>query len=71
MPPLEGALRAWRTQEAKKLRVPAFRILTDRTLLGIASACPTTTDQLLGIAGMGPTLLKKYGSVLLSIVSRP
>jgi DNA topoisomerase-3 len=69
LPQLESALRAWRTQEAKKQRVPAFRILTDRTLLGIASVCPTTTEQLLGIAGMGPTLVKKYGSVLLSIVS--
>ncbi len=71
VPPLEGALRAWRTLEAKKRRVPAFRILTDKTLLGIASASPTTTDQLLGVAGMGPTLLKKYGVVLLAIVARP
>ncbi len=70
MPPLEGALRAWRMQEAKKRRVPAFRILTDRTLLGIASACPRTTDQLLGVAGMGPTLVQKYGQALLAIVSR-
>ena len=71
VPPLESALRAWRLQEAKKRRVPAFRILTDRTLVGIASACPTTADQLLGVAGVGPTLLKKYGVVLLSIVARP
>jgi DNA topoisomerase-3 len=71
VPPLEGALRAWRTQEAKKRRVPAFRILTDRTLLGIASMCPATLDQLLGVAGMGPALLKKYGAILLSIVARP
>lgn len=71
IPALESALRAWRSQEAKKHRVPAFRILTDRTLLGIANARPNTTDQLLEVAGIGPALVKKYGAVLLSIVARP
>jgi DNA topoisomerase III len=67
--PLEAALRAWRTAEAKKRRVPAFRVLTDRTLQGIASSRPATEDQLLGVTGMGPALLKKYGTALLSIVA--
>ncbi|MCA9586755.1 MAG: DNA topoisomerase 3 [Myxococcales bacterium] len=67
--PLEAALRAWRTAEAKRRRVPAFRVLTDRTLQGIASARPATEDQLLGVTGMGPALLAKYGSALLSIVA--
>jgi DNA topoisomerase-3 len=68
--PLEGALRAWRTSEAKRRRVPAFRILTDRTLTGIAEARPTTEAELLAIAGMGQALLEKHGATLLSLVAR-
>jgi DNA topoisomerase-3 len=70
-PPLEAALRAWRTAEAKKRRVPAFRILTDRTLIGIVQARPKDESELLDVAGIGPTLLQKYGRALLSIVARP
>jgi DNA topoisomerase-3 len=67
---LEAQLRAWRSAEAKKRRVPAFRILTDRTLLGIVTARPTSEAQLLGVSGIGMALLQKYGTVLLAIVAR-
>jgi DNA topoisomerase III len=70
-PPLEAALRAWRTTEAKKRRVPAFRILTDRTLIGIVHARPKDESELLDVSGIGPALLQKYGRALLSIVARP
>jgi DNA topoisomerase-3 len=65
---LESALRAWRTREAHKRGVPAFRILTDRTLVGIARARPTDEAALLGVSGIGPALLAKYGRALLSLV---
>jgi DNA topoisomerase-3 len=70
-PPLEAALRAWRTTEAKKRRVPAFRILTDRTLIGIVHARPKDESELLDVSGIGPALLEKYGRALLSIVAGP
>jgi DNA topoisomerase III len=70
-PPLEAALRAWRTTEAKKRRVPAFRILTDRTLIGIVLARPKDESELLDVSGIGPALLQKYGRALLSIVAQP
>jgi DNA topoisomerase-3 len=70
-PPLEAALRAWRTTEAKKRRVPAFRILTDRTLIGIVHARPKDESDLLDVSGIGPALLEKYGRALPSIVAEP
>jgi DNA topoisomerase-3 len=70
-PPLEAALRAWRTTEAKKRRVPAFRILTDRTLIGIVHAHPKDESERLDVSGIGPALLGKYGRALLSIVAAP
>ena len=66
---LVEALKRWRTQEAKRRRCPAFRILTDRALFGIASEIPRDEESLLGIKGMGPTLVKKYGADILAITS--
>lgn len=68
---LETALRAWRSKEAKKRGVPAFRILTNQTLVGIAVAKPRDESELLDVSGIGPTLLEKYGKALLQIVQRP
>ena len=67
-PRLVAALKAWRLAEAKKRRVPAFRILTDRTLFALAAEQPTNEVGLLGVPGVGPTLVKKYGEDVLRIV---
>ena len=67
--PLEGALREWRANEARKRRVPAFRILTDRTLLGIVMARPKEEAELLEVSGIGPALFGKYGRALLALVA--
>jgi len=68
-PGLVAALKAWRLAEARRRRVPAFRILTDRTLLGIAAAAPRSEEELLAVSGMGPTLVRKHGARILGIVS--
>jgi DNA topoisomerase-3 len=67
---LEAALRAWRSAEAKRRGIPAFRIMNDRTLVAIAAARPQSEAQLLGITGMGTALLAEYGKALLAIVTR-
>lgn len=67
---LDATLRAWRSSEAKRRGIPAFRILTDRTIAGIAEARPTSEAQLLAVPGMGMALLEKYGRQLLAIVAR-
>ena len=61
-------LKAWRLTEAKRKRVPAFRILTDKTLYGLASARPRDQDGLLEIPGIGPKLVEKYGTALLGMM---
>lgn len=65
---LDTALRAWRLAEAKKRRLPAFRILTERTLVEIAAQRPTTETDLLAVSGMGPALCTKYGANILALV---
>jgi DNA topoisomerase-3 len=68
-PRLVEALRDWRLKEARRRRCPAFRILTDRALLGIATEIPRNEDSLLDVKGMGPTLVKKYGAKILEITN--
>ncbi len=65
---LVEALKTWRLAEAKKRNTPAFRVLTNRTLGGIAGAQPTCDGELLGVPGFGPGLLKKYGKAILTVV---
>ena len=62
------ALKAWRLKEARRRRIPAFRIMPNRTLEAIASVRPVDEDDLLAVHGVGPTLVKKYGKELLEIL---
>lgn len=65
---LVTALRRWRLDEARRQGVPAFRVLTDRTLLDLATERPQTEDELLEVGGIGPSRLARYGAHLLEIV---
>jgi DNA topoisomerase-3 len=62
-------LRAWRLAEARKRRIPAFRILSDRVLVAICRARPADEDELLDVQGMGPALVRKHGRAVLSLVN--
>ena len=42
---LEATLRSWRTGQAKRLGVPAFRVMTDKVLLGIAEQSQPGQEQ--------------------------
>jgi superfamily II DNA helicase RecQ len=64
---IERALKDWRTTIAKKLGMPPFVVLHDRTLRAIAESRPSTPNQLQDISGMGPTKVDKYGSQILEI----
>jgi ATP-dependent DNA helicase RecQ len=67
-PVLVAALRTWRSEVARKRGFPAYVVLHDSTIDGIASARPTTLDQLRGIAGIGDKKLEHYGEELIAMV---
>jgi RecQ family ATP-dependent DNA helicase len=67
---LEQALKGWRTAIAKKLGMPPFVVLHDKTLRAIAHAKPTTPNQLQEISGMGPAKVDKYGPQILEICTQ-
>jgi len=68
LPALVETLRAWRRTEAQRRRVPAFRILTDRALTALATSRPRDEVELLGVSGIGPTIVQKYGKELLGLL---
>jgi ATP-dependent DNA helicase RecQ len=68
-PALLGALRAWRSQVARQRGVPAYVVLHDSTIDGIATSRPTTLTQLRGIPGIGDKKLEHYGDELIALVN--
>jgi superfamily II DNA helicase RecQ len=61
-------IREWRAAEAKRLRVPAYVVLHDRSLNALAQARPQTLRALLEIDGIGPAKVDKFGKALLAVV---
>jgi superfamily II DNA helicase RecQ len=64
---LAARLREWRATEAKRLGVPAFVVLHDRTLAALAQARPANPRQLLEVSGMGPTKVERFGKEILEL----
>jgi len=67
-PELVAALREWRLAEARRRRVPAFRILSNRSLTAIAETRPRDEAGLLRVNGMGPKRIERFGETILQIV---
>ena len=64
---LAARLRAWRAAEAKRLGVPTFMVLHERTLEAVAATRPGTPRELLGVKGMGEAKVEKFGAAILGI----
>jgi DNA helicase II / ATP-dependent DNA helicase PcrA len=64
----EKALRAWRTALASQEAVPAYVILKDAELTGIAARDPATLAELAACRGMGQIRLERWGDEILSIL---
>jgi ATP-dependent DNA helicase RecQ len=69
-PALVAALRAWRSEVARQRGVPAYVVLHDSTIDGIAIARPATLQQLRAIAGIGDKKLEHYGEELIALVQK-
>ncbi len=67
-PALVSALRAWRSELARRRGVPAYVVLHDATIDGIATSRPMTLDQLRDIPGIGDKKLEHYGDELIALV---
>lgn len=68
-PSVREALRAFRAREARARNLPAYRILSNRTLDALARECPRTVGDLQLVPGIGPVTLDQYGLDLLALLA--
>ena len=66
---LFARLKEWRTGMASASRVPPYVVFTDATLTALAERRPTSHEQLIEIAGIGPRKLSLYGDAVLALVA--
>jgi DNA helicase-2/ATP-dependent DNA helicase PcrA len=67
-PAAAEALRRWRTARSSDDRVPAYVVLSNRHLDGIAAAMPSDARELLACQGIGPARLERYGEEILAVL---
>ncbi len=66
--PVVGALRAWRTEEARRIGKPAYVVFDNKTIAAIAAARPTSEGALAEVSGVGPAKLDRWGEAVLAVV---
>ncbi|ALG06887.1 ATP-dependent DNA helicase UvrD2 [Kibdelosporangium phytohabitans] len=66
---LLSRLRDWRMTRAKELKVPAFVVFTDATLMAIAEQRPRDPAGLVSISGIGAAKLDRFGGDVLALVN--
>ncbi|HEX5366416.1 MAG TPA: ATP-dependent DNA helicase UvrD2, partial [Acidimicrobiales bacterium] len=66
---LEAALRQWRKERSTADGVPAYVVVNDRHLMGIAERRPATRGELAACPGIGPAKLAAYGDEILALVA--
>ena len=62
-------LLAWRNVKRIEMNIAAFRILSNRTVLEIASKNPQNKAELLAIAGVGEKKLEEFGDEILEVMN--
>lgn len=68
-PELAERLREWRLEEARRRKVPAFVLFSDRTLEALAAEKPRDRDELLAVHGIGPSKAGDFGPELLELLN--
>jgi DNA helicase-2/ATP-dependent DNA helicase PcrA len=66
--PAEEALRAWRRTVAAAQGIPAYVVLNDRELVGIAERSPRSLSALASCPGIGSIRLERWGDEILAVL---
>lgn len=62
-------LKSWRRETALELGVPAYMILTDKTIIDLAQKLPMSKEDLEDIHGLGPTKIRRHGEDILNLIT--
>lgn len=66
---LEMRLKDWRYKQFKARNIPSYMVMSNKTLLEIATKIPRSREELMAIKGFGNASWEKYGEELLAITS--
>ena len=66
---LELRLKEWRQKHFKALNIPSYMVMSNKTLLEIATKIPRSREELMAIKGFGNASWEKYGEEILAITS--
>lgn len=67
-PKLIPMLSQWRRETYEELGVPAFVVLSQKTLVAIADRLPLSEEELLRIPGIGKAKVKQFGQEIIRVV---
>ena len=67
--PVCDALRTWRLEASRKAGVPAYRVLTNRSLDALVELRPVDAEGLLAVPGIGPRTVEAYGDEILAVLA--
>ncbi|WP_370068742.1 ATP-dependent DNA helicase UvrD2 [Mycobacterium sp. MAA66] len=65
---LLAELKEWRLRTSQEMKVPAYVVFTDNTLIAIAEAMPADDAALVAIPGIGARKLEQFGPDVLALV---
>ncbi len=65
---LLSRLKEWRLRTAQEMKVPAYVVFTDTTLIAIAEMLPSDDAALVAIPGIGARKLEQFGPAVLELV---
>ncbi|MED5812276.1 ATP-dependent DNA helicase UvrD2 [Mycolicibacterium sp. 050232] len=65
---LLAELKEWRLRVSKEMKVPAYVVFTDNTLIAIAESLPADEAALVALPGIGARKLEQYGPDVLELV---
>ena len=68
--PAFEALRAWRTEQARREKMPPYVVMSDAHLRGIAERRPKSLVELSRCSGIGPVKLERYGDDILRVLEQ-
>lgn len=66
---LVDVLKALRGDLAKKKRVPAYVVFSDKTLIDMADKRPKTKEEMLEVNGVGEVKFERYGKIFLEEIA--
>ena len=61
-------LRHWRYEKAKEIKKPAYIIMSNSSLVDLATRQPTTREELFSITGIGEKKVELYGDEIIKII---